>query len=138
MADESVTTFPSGSTVVRRDVLRGQVWSAAPYRVIEDDGITLTIACWPGVVLMAPTTLIEWNRSGDVAVLSKGFPIWRTGNGTWTASRGGTQRFSFGTPRERFSVSRFFDSHNRCGPWYVDFIQPPRRTPLALTRLTSS
>jgi hypothetical protein len=97
VAGESVTTFPSGSTVMRRDVYRGQVWSAAPYRVIEDSGTTLTIACWPGAVLMAPTTWVEWNHSGDVAVREQGIPNlatgkWDLGRFTW---RGTTLLFRY-------------------------------------------
>jgi len=114
--------------VVRRDVLKGQVWSAAPYRVIDDDGGTLTIACWPGVGLLAPTTWIEWNRSGDVAVREQGIRnlasgLWELGRFTW---RDTTLLIRY-AEGEMYSVSRFFDSHDRCGPWYVDFIQPPRR-----------
>jgi hypothetical protein len=37
-----------GATVVRRDVLDGKVWSAAPFRVITHSGGTLVTACWPG------------------------------------------------------------------------------------------
>ena len=133
MANEAKTTFPNGSTVVRRDILRGRVWSAAPYRVIADDGVTLTIACWPGVVLMAPTTWIAWNRSGDMAVREQGIP--NLASGKWDLDRFTWQdttlliRYVEG---ERFSVSRFFDRDGCCGPWYVDFIQPPRRTALGI------
>jgi hypothetical protein len=59
--------FAEGTTVVRRDVLRGKVWSAAPYRVIRDTGTTLMLACWPGVEMLAPATWIRWLRTGDDA-----------------------------------------------------------------------
>lgn len=36
---------PEGSTVARRDVFRGKVWTAAPYRVIRDVGTGLVLAC---------------------------------------------------------------------------------------------
>ncbi|BBH69846.1 hypothetical protein ACTI_65310 [Actinoplanes sp. OR16] len=31
----------TGTTVARRDVLGGQVWAAAPHRVLRDDGTGL-------------------------------------------------------------------------------------------------
>lgn len=42
----------AGSTAVRRDVLGGEVWSATPYRVVNDSGSELIIACWPGVEML--------------------------------------------------------------------------------------
>jgi hypothetical protein len=126
---DPVKLFPRGATIVRRDVLRGKVWTAAPYRVIRDDGSTLMIAFWPGVELLAPTTWIEWVRSGDPAVRRQGIPNlaigqWELDHFTWRDTTV-LVRYSAG---EYFSISRFFDQQNRCGDWYVDFIQPPRRT----------
>ena len=62
------------TTVVRRDVLRGKVWTAAPYRVIRDTGTSLMLACWPGVEMIAPTTWIQWMRTGDEAVRKQAIP----------------------------------------------------------------
>jgi hypothetical protein len=119
--------------VVRRDVLGGKVWTAAPYRVITDDGNTLVIACWPGVELLAPTTWIEWVRTGDLATRAQGIPNlargqWELDHFTW---RDTTVLVRY-TAGECFSVSRFFDRHSRCGDWYVDFIQPLRRTAVGI------
>ena len=78
---------------------------------------------------MAPITWIEWARSGDVAVREEGIP--NLAKGKWDLEpftwRDTTLLIRY-VNGERFSVSRFFDRENRCGPWYVDFIQPPRRT----------
>jgi hypothetical protein len=66
-------------------VLENKMWTATPYRVIDDDGSTLTIAYWPGVVLMAPTTWIEWARSGDSGVRQQGIP--NLASGQWELDR---------------------------------------------------
>lgn len=87
------------------------------------------IACWPGVVLMPPTTWIEWVRSGDPAVRRQGIAKlaggrWELGRFTW---RDTTLLVRY-TAGQYFSVSRYFDRDDRCGDWYVDFIRSPRRT----------
>jgi hypothetical protein len=56
---ETVQAFADGSTVVRRDVFRGSVWSAKPFRAVSDTGDVLALAVWPGVEMLAPTTWIE-------------------------------------------------------------------------------
>ncbi len=129
VGSDRVNVFPSGSTVVRRDVFESSVWTAAPYRVISDDGDTLVIACWPGVELMAPTTWVEWVRSGDPGVRAQGIPNlaagrWGLDHFTWQE----TTLLARYTDGQYFCVTRFFDRHDRCADWYVDFIQPPRRT----------
>jgi len=125
--------FPEGSTVVRRDVLRGRVWTAAPYRVIRDTGSELTLACWPGVEMLAPTTWIQWLRTGDDAVRNQGIPNlaagrWQLDRWTW---RDTTVIARFGAG-QYFSVSQFFDPNGRCSGWYVDFVRPCQRTAIGI------
>ncbi|GAB3968859.1 DUF402 domain-containing protein [Actinoallomurus acanthiterrae] len=121
-------TFPQGSTVVCRDVLRGKVWSAAPFRVIQDTGTVLMLACWPGVEMVAPTTWIKWLRTGDDAVRKQAIP--NLASGRWELDRWVwrdttlLRRYEAG---RYFSVSRFFDAEGRCGGWYVDFVRPFQR-----------
>ncbi len=55
-----MTAFAPGSSIVRRDVFAGQVWTACPARVVADDGAELTFACWPGVEGVAPVPWIRW------------------------------------------------------------------------------
>jgi hypothetical protein len=127
------TAFPKGSTVVRRDVFRGQVWTAAPHRVIRDTSAELVLACWPGVEMLAPTTWIEWLRTGDDSVRKRAIP--NLAAGRWALDRwvwrDTTLLTGFGADRY-FSVSRFFDPEGRCGGWYVDFVCPCRRTPMGI------
>jgi protein associated with RNAse G/E len=125
--------FPQGSTVVRRDVLRGKVWSAAPFRVIQGTGTVLMLACWPGVEMLAPTTWIQWLRTGDDAVRKQA--IHNLASGRWELDRWVWRdttvlaRFEAG---QYFSVSRFFDAEGRCGGWYIDFVRPFQRTPIGI------
>ncbi|MEV5748097.1 DUF402 domain-containing protein [Actinoallomurus sp. NPDC052308] len=125
--------FREGATVVRRDVLGGKVWSATPVRVIRDSGATLMLACWPGVEMLAPTTWIEWLRTGDDAVRGQAVRNlvagrWELGRWVW---RDTTVLMRYEAGRH-FSVSRFFDAEGRCGGWYVDFIRPVQRTPFGV------
>ncbi|WP_158714199.1 hypothetical protein [Kitasatospora aureofaciens] len=47
--------FQPGTTVVRRTSTPGRVWTAMPQRVV-DTGHVLTLAYWPGIESLAPTT----------------------------------------------------------------------------------
>jgi len=121
--------FPEGSTVVRRDVLRGKVWTAAPFRVIRDTGTELVLACWPGVEILAPTTWIESQRAGNEDVRKQGIPnmaagSWEMGRWTW---RDTTLLVRFAAD-QYFSISQFFSAEGRSGGWYVDFVLPCHRT----------
>lgn len=125
--------FPRGSTVVRRDVLRGKVWSAAPFRVIQGTDTVLMLGCWPGVEMLAPTTWIQWLRTGDDAVRKQAVP--NLASGRWELDRWVWRdttvlvRYEAG---RHFSVSRFFDAEGRCGGWYVDFVRPFQRTAIGI------
>lgn len=122
--------FPAGSTVVRRDTLRGKVFSATPYRVIRDTGTELVVALWPGVEMLSPSTWIEWLRTGDDAVRKQAIPNltagrWSLGRWVW---RDTTVLARF-EPGQHFSVSQRFDPRGKRNAWYIDFIRPCRRTP---------
>jgi hypothetical protein len=54
------TVFEPGSTVVRCDVRDGKVWTAAPHRILADDGHQLVLVTWPGI---AGYTLANWIKS---------------------------------------------------------------------------
>lgn len=136
-AEEGAVVFPEGSTVVRRDVSRGKVWSATPYRVIRDTGNELTLACWPGVEMLAPATWIEWLRTGDADARMQG--VSRLAAGRWELGPWVWQdttvlvRCSAG---DFFSVKRLFDATGRGGGWYVvDLALPFARTPLGIDTL---
>jgi protein associated with RNAse G/E len=125
----SIPTYPQGSTVVRRDTLRGKVWSATPYRVIRDTGTELVMAFWPGVEMLSPSTWIEWLHTGDRAVREQAIPNlaagrWTLGRWVW---RDKTVLARFGQG-QHFCVSQFIDSEGH-GFWYIDFIRPYQRTP---------
>ncbi|MGF7238966.1 MAG: DUF402 domain-containing protein [Frankia sp.] len=131
--DASTARFAPGATVVRRDTLRGQIWTAAPHRVVEDDGHELLLACWPGVEMLAPTTWIEWLRTGNDTVRKQAIPNlaagrWDLGRWNW---RDTTVLGRFGAG-DYFSVHRYFDSDHQCGGWYVNFEVPYRRTAIGI------
>ncbi|MFI9810254.1 hypothetical protein ACIHEJ_39250 [Streptomyces sp. NPDC052301] len=48
--------FQPGTTAVRRDVRTDRVWTAMPRRVLDDTVLVLTLAYWPGIEILAPTT----------------------------------------------------------------------------------
>ena len=126
----AVPVFPEGSTVIRRDTLRGKVFSAMPYRVIRDTGTELVLALWPGVEMLSPSTWIEWHRTGDDAVRKQAIPNlaagrWSLGRWVW---RDTTVLARF-EPGQHFCVSQFFDPRGQRSAWYIDFIRPCRRTP---------
>jgi hypothetical protein len=129
--------FTTGSTAVRRDVLNGKIWSAAAHRVIEDRDGVLVLACWPGAESLAPTTWIEWLRSGNDAVRKQAIPDlargrWKLGRWVWRE----TATLSWFGLDPDFSVHRFFPLTPDQSPrWYINFERPPRRTPIGIDTL---
>jgi len=129
VATDAARMFPEGSTVVRRDTLRGKVFSAAPYRVIRDTGAELVVALWPGVEMLAPSTWTEWLRTGNAAVRKQAIPNMAAGR--WALDRWvwrDTTVLARYEPGQHFSVSRFFDRQGHHRAWYIDFIRPCQRT----------
>ena len=108
------------------------MWTAAPFRVIWDDE-ALVLACWPGIESLAPTTWIDWLRTGDDTVRKQALPNLAAGN--WKLDRWAwrdtvlVNRLTEGT---YFSVSRFFTPGQSDPAWYVDFERPFRRTPIGI------
>jgi hypothetical protein len=125
----SPASFAPGATVVRRDVLRGRVWSARPHRVVHDRDGELLLAHWPGIVGLAPTTWIEWLRTGEEATRKQAIPnlargTWRLGNWAWRD----TVVLSWFGVDEDFSIHRFRWLEDGRAGWYVNFERPARRT----------
>src|SRR6266545_4094754 len=86
--DDGVASFAPGSTIVRRDVFDGRVWSALPGRVLSDDGAALVFGYWPGSEGLVPTSWIDWVRSGDEERRADAFADlaggqWTLGRWTW-------------------------------------------------------
>ncbi|MEJ2579687.1 MAG: DUF402 domain-containing protein [Kineosporiaceae bacterium] len=124
-----VRPFSPGDVAVRRDVLRGRVWSATAYRVIDDSGTGLVLGCWPGAQLLAPTTWIDWLRTGDDDVRQQALPNlasgqWDLAPWIWTRTTLVTQLLA----GDFFSVNRYIDPGQPSTPWYVNFELPYRRT----------
>ncbi|HEY7072693.1 MAG TPA: DUF402 domain-containing protein [Acidimicrobiales bacterium] len=124
-----MTVFAPGSSIVRRDVFAGQVWTASPCRVLSDDGHELSYACWPGVEGLAPQPWIRWvtapsgpGRDACFAALVErrwqlGPWAWRWTNLVRTVAAG-----------QWYAVSTFHEAGSGeplC--WYVDFTRPPVR-----------
>lgn len=119
-----------GSTIVRRDVFEGRVWSAYPARVLSDDRGNLVFGYWPGVEAMAPVSWIDWLTTGDARRRSDGLcdlaaRRWVLGPWRW---RWTNVVHALASGRW-FSVNSFFDAatgERLC--WYVNFERPYVRT----------
>ncbi|MEQ7129285.1 DUF402 domain-containing protein [Actinopolymorpha sp. B11F2] len=125
--------FGTGTTVTRRDALRGKVLSAVPCRAICDTGHLLALARWPGVEGLWEATWIEWLRTGDNAYRSRlidnlATGDWRLAPWTWRD----TTKLDLLMPGMYFSVSLFFVGAEQPNGWYVDFVRPYRRTPIGI------
>jgi Protein of unknown function (DUF402) len=123
--------FEVGSTLVRRDVFRGKVWTAWQCRVVADSGDQLALARWPGVPGLVPTTLLrsrEDSRAKAIRTLAAG--SWELGNCTWQH----TTALILMLPGAYFSVNLFFRG-NDFAEWYVNFERPFRRTPAGVDTL---
>ncbi|MFJ6671996.1 DUF402 domain-containing protein [Actinosynnema sp. NPDC091369] len=123
--------FQPGTTIVRRDVFRGKVWSAYALHVLEDAPDALVAGCPPGAEVRAPTTWIEWLRTGEDAARERALPDlaagrWRLGPWTWRD----TALLLWNPPGAWFGVHAFHDPSDghRLRHWYVNFQRPLRRT----------
>ncbi|MFF8775286.1 DUF402 domain-containing protein [Kitasatospora sp. NPDC015120] len=121
--------FQPGTTVVRRDVPAGRVWTAMPQRVVDDTGLVLTLASWPGIESLAPTTWITSLATGDDTARKQGLADLAAG--TWTLGHyrwQDTEVRSHFLAGEWFSVHCFQDAATR-EPlrWYVNFERPYQR-----------
>ena len=123
--------FQPSTTVVRRDVHAGRVWTAMPQRVVADTGHVLTLAYWPGIESLAPTTWITSTRTDDQALRERGLADLAAG--TWTLDRyrwTGTALLSHFLAGEWFSVHCFQDAATgEPLRWYVNFEKPFLRRP---------
>lgn len=125
--------FTAGSTVVRRDVVHGKVWTAAPYRALSDQGGELLLAHWPGIQSLAPSTWTHWLRTGDDAVRKQAIP--NLANGRWELEPWTWRRtllLSWSGVDPGFGVYRFHDLENGHVTWYLNFERTPRRTRIGI------
>jgi hypothetical protein len=125
--------FAPGTTVVRRDVFRGRVWSAQALRVVSDDPEALVAACRPGAQSLAPAAWIASQVSGQSTGRMRALDDlasgdWRLGRWTWQD----TVLLLWNPPATYFSVNAFYapDGDHRLDHWYVNFQRPLRRTGL--------
>ncbi|MFD8565118.1 DUF402 domain-containing protein [Streptosporangium canum] len=133
MTVSATARFPGGATAIRRDTFDGGVWTASPHRVLHDSGHELALAYWPGIQSFAPTTWIDWLRTGDptareAAITSLAARRWDLGHWTWRE----TTWLSILTPESFFSVNLFFDHDHRLNRWYVNFQRPYARTSIGV------
>ncbi|MFC9328729.1 DUF402 domain-containing protein [Kitasatospora sp. NPDC057015] len=129
--------FEPGTTVVRRDIHAGKVWSAQPYRALADSGTVLHLAYWPGIRSLAPTTWATALRTGDDAVRKRGLAdlaagSWELGPWAWRHT----------VVRSRFESGEWFSLHYFQDPataeplrLYVNFEKPARRTRIGIDTL---
>ena len=99
------------------------------YRGLADDGTDVVMACWPGAQGPAPTTWIEWLRTGDDQVRKQAIPNLVRGRwelGPWAWQR--TTLVSHMHAGDYFSVNRYLADDLDPPGWYVNFELPYRRT----------
>jgi predicted RNA-binding protein associated with RNAse of E/G family len=121
--------FTPGSTVIRRDVFRGKLWSAEPRRVLNDDGDGLLLAHWPGVRSRNAGTWIDYLLNGDdrtrkQALADLAAHRWELTDWTWRD----TIVLAWYDVDPDFSIHRRFDADGTPIAWYVNFERPLRWT----------
>ncbi|MFJ4097494.1 DUF402 domain-containing protein [Kitasatospora sp. NPDC089913] len=121
--------FQPGTTVVRRDVHAGRTWTAKPQRVVDDTGRALTLAHWPGIESLAPTSWIASLTTGDDTARTQGLADLAAG--TWTL---GPHRWQHTELLSHFLAGEWFSVHCFQGAttkeplhWYVNFEHPHQR-----------
>jgi Protein of unknown function (DUF402) len=136
--------FAPGSTAVRRDIFRGQVWTATPFRVVSDSSDLLAMAIWPGVERLAPTHQADLTSPRrdetvrNVALPNLAAGRWELTAWTWES----TTKLTLLMPGAYFSVDLYFhepgdndpgdNDHGDLVMWYVNFERPFQRTPIGI------
>ncbi|MFD8694329.1 DUF402 domain-containing protein [Kitasatospora purpeofusca] len=131
------TPFVPGSTVVRRDIHLGRVWSAQPHRAISDTGTRVELGYWPGISALAPTTWTRALRTGDDTSRKDGLADLAAG--TWElepwAWRNTVLRSRFDLTGEWFSLHHFQTPAGEPLRLYVNFERPAVRTRIGIDTL---
>ncbi|BCY11031.1 DUF402 domain-containing protein [Actinoplanes sp. L3-i22] len=125
--------FGVGTTVVRRDVLNGRVWTAAAHRVLHDDGHKLVLVSWPGTVGYALTTWIQWltdgnSRSRPQAVADLAAGTWELGQWVWRDTAVVTW---IGLDPD-LSLQAYLPVDGGPTQWKINFERPVTRTPIGI------
>jgi len=121
-----MSTPTPGETVLRRDMFRGQIWTAYPTRVVEASAAGLVLAHWPGVQILVPATWTAWLRGGGEALRQQGIVHlarggWDLEPWTWHT----TAWLHFLLPGRWFSVNAIFDDRSgELRRWYINFQRP--------------
>lgn len=122
--------FAEGTTITRRDVLDGRVWTAAPHRVLSDDGTRLILVTWPGTVGYTPTTWIRWFTEGDEAARAQAVANLIDGGGElgrWTWQD--TTVVTWVGLDPDFSLQLYQPVDGSSSHWKINFERPVTRTP---------
>jgi hypothetical protein len=127
------STFAPGATIARRDVLNGRVWTAAPHRVLSDDGETLVLVTWPGTVGYTPVNWITWFRDNDEAARQRALDDLISGGGqigpwTWQDT---TVVTWIGLDPD-FSLQLYLAVDGGPEQWKVNFERPIQRTAIGV------
>lgn len=119
---------------MRRDVFRGKVWTATPFRVVSDASDVLALAVWPGVERLAPTHQAALSSSQrDEIVRTVALP--NLAAGTWELTTWTWQndtKLTLLIPGAYFSVDLCFRDDGELVVWYVNFERPFQRTPIGV------
>nr|WP_221382466.1 DUF402 domain-containing protein [Actinoplanes polyasparticus] len=118
---------------MRRDLLNDRVWTAAPHRVLHDDGTTLVLVTWPGTVGYTPTNWIRWFATGNeqarhqaVADLAGGH--WELGRWVWQD----TIVLTWVGLDPDFNLQLYLPVDGSQQHWKINFERPVHRTPAGI------
>lgn len=114
-------SFAAGQTYVRRNVFRGKVWSAWPFRVLHDTDAGIAGALWPGTTLISQRSPRERHLREVMAGVDTLGPD----------TLDGSTILAFQLPERWFSVLLFWRS-TEFRHWYVNFERPFRRSALGI------
>ena len=119
---------------MRRDIFRGAVWTATPFRVVGDTSGLLALAIWPGVERLGPTHQAALSSSRrdetvrNVALPNLAAGRWELAAWTWETNT----TLTLLVPGAYFSVDLFFRDAGDLVMWYVNFERPFQRTPIGI------
>lgn len=118
---ELMNRWPTGYSIVLREVRQGRVWSAKPVIVVRDAPDIIALYIKPGIRWKQPCAL-DGRRVDVTDVVSE---TWVLRDRTWT----GGGALLLHTPGAGHALVGFYDeSHATLVNWYINLQEPPRRS----------
>lgn len=119
--------FSAGYSIILREIFHGQIWTARPFRVVEDKSEATILYMVPGTVIKHPREL-----QSDLVPLHLLTQQWRLVDKVWT---GGGALYLARANQPYMIIGFRTDDNKNFNRWYINLQNPLSRTSLGFDYL---